>query len=115
MVPDEVMLFRYSALTFNSHRIHYDRKYATETEGYPGLVVHGPLMATWLMALLQQHCKQPVADLSYKALKPVFECADHRPLRLCGAPAPDGLSAQLWVEDHHGDTAMHAIVVFKNA
>ena len=46
--PDDVLLFRYSALTFNGHRIHYDRRYATEVEGYPGLVVHGPLIATLL-------------------------------------------------------------------
>jgi len=114
MVPDEVMLFRYSALTFNSHRIHYDRQYATETEGYPGLVVHGPLMVTWLMDLLQQHCQHAVANLSYKALKPLFVCADQRPIRLCGSPSKDGLSAQLWVEDQQGDTAMHASVVFRN-
>jgi len=47
--PDDVLLFRYSALTFNSHRIHYDRRYVTQTEGYPGLIVHGPLIATLLM------------------------------------------------------------------
>lgn len=49
IVTDEVQLFRYSAMTFNGHRIHYDQRYVTEVEGYPGLVVHGPLMATWLM------------------------------------------------------------------
>ena len=52
-VPDDVLLFRYSALTFNSHRIHYDRRYVTEVEGYPGLVVHGPLIATLLLDLLR--------------------------------------------------------------
>ena len=50
--PDDVLLFRYSALTFNGHRIHYDRRYATEVEKYPGLVVHGPLIATLLLDLL---------------------------------------------------------------
>jgi 3-methylfumaryl-CoA hydratase len=115
VVPDDVMLFRYSALTFNSHRIHYDRKYATETEGYPGLVVHGPLLVTWLMHLLRRHCPLAVASLTYKALKPVYECADQRRLRLCGAPSADGHSAQLWVQDHQGDTAMHATVVFQQA
>jgi len=49
IVPDDVLLFRYSALTFNGHRIHYDRQYVTEVEGYPGLIVHGPLIATLLM------------------------------------------------------------------
>jgi 3-methylfumaryl-CoA hydratase len=52
--PDEVLLFRYSALTFNGHRIHYDRRYATTVEGYPGLVVHGPLIATLLLDLLRR-------------------------------------------------------------
>jgi 3-methylfumaryl-CoA hydratase len=51
---DDVLLFRYSALTFNGHRIHYDRKYVTEVEGYPGLIVHGPLIATLLMDLLRR-------------------------------------------------------------
>ena len=53
--PDPVLLFRYSALTLNSHRIHYDRPYATGVEGYPGLVVHGPLIATLLVDLLRRH------------------------------------------------------------
>lgn len=53
VMPNTVLLFRYSALTFNSHRIHYDREYATGSEGYPGLVVHGPLTATLLLATLQ--------------------------------------------------------------
>ncbi len=51
-IPDDVLLFRYSALTFNGHRIHYDRRYVTEVEGYPGLIVHGPLIATLLLDLL---------------------------------------------------------------
>jgi hypothetical protein len=54
IVPDDVLLFRYSALTFNGHRIHYDRRYVTEVEGYPGLIVHGPLIATLLLDLLRR-------------------------------------------------------------
>ena len=54
IAPDAVLLFRYSALTFNGHRIHYDRRYVTEVEGYPGLVVHGPLIATLLLDLLRR-------------------------------------------------------------
>ena len=53
-IPIRVLLFRYSALTFNSHRIHYDRRYVTDVEGYPGLVVHGPLIATLLADLLRR-------------------------------------------------------------
>src|SRR5690625_6327319 len=55
VTPDPVLLFRYSALTFNSHRIHYDAPYTQEVEGYPGLVVHGPLVATLLLDLLHEH------------------------------------------------------------
>ena len=62
IVPDDVLLFRYSALTFNGHRIHYDRRYVTEVEGYPGLIVHGPLIATLLVDLLRR--EKPEATLS---------------------------------------------------
>ena len=55
IVPDDVLLFRYSALTFNGHRIHYDRRYVTEVEGYPGLIVHGPLLATLLLDLVRRN------------------------------------------------------------
>ncbi len=58
IVPDDVLLFRYSALTFNGHRIHYDRRYVTQVEGYPGLIVHGPLIATLLVDLLRRHRPQ---------------------------------------------------------
>lgn len=56
--PDDVLLFRYSALTFNGHRIHYDRRYAAQVEGYPGLVVHGPLIATLLLDVLRRRRPQ---------------------------------------------------------
>ena len=61
ITPDPTLLFRFSALTFNAHRIHYDRTYATTEEGYPGLVVHGPLTAVLLMELVRFHCA-PVSD-----------------------------------------------------
>ena len=74
LVPNDVLLFRYSALTFNSHRIHYDRRYCLEVEGYPGLVVHGPLMATVMatLAWLQAGRRAPRA-YSFRALAPVFD------------------------------------------
>ena len=60
-----MLLFRYSALTFNGHRIHYDRKYVTEVEGYPGLIVHGPLIATLLMDLVRRAaCPRPMSRRS---------------------------------------------------
>ncbi|MDA8107240.1 MAG: MaoC family dehydratase N-terminal domain-containing protein [Betaproteobacteria bacterium] len=74
LVPDDVLLFRYSALTFNSHRIHYDRRHCLEAEGYPGLVVHGPLMATLMatLAWLQSGRRAPQA-FSFRAQAPVFD------------------------------------------
>ncbi len=60
--PDDVLLFRYSALTFNGHRIHYDRRYVTEVEGYPGLIVHGPLIATLLLDLLRRELPDGAGD-----------------------------------------------------
>jgi len=69
-----VLLFRYSALTFNGHRIHYDRKYVTEVEGYPGLIVHGPLIATLLIDLLRRSLPQAqVQSFSFKAVRPTFD------------------------------------------
>lgn len=74
LTPDPVLLFRYSALTFNSHRIHYDRDYARDVEGYPGLVVQGPLLATLLMDhLLRQRPSGSVRRYSFRALSPLFD------------------------------------------
>ncbi|UUZ64127.1 MaoC family dehydratase N-terminal domain-containing protein [Polaromonas sp. P1-6] len=106
VVPDDVLLFRYSALTFNGHRIHYDRRYVTEVEGYPGLIVHGPLIATLLLDLLRRNL--PGARLShfeFRAVRPVFDIA---PFKLHGTPAPDGKTVQLWTEDHEGWLTMQA-------
>ena len=70
ILADEVLLLRYSALTFNGHRIHYDRPYVTEVEGYPGLVVHGPLIATLLMDLLRRQMPDAdVASFHFKAVR----------------------------------------------
>jgi 3-methylfumaryl-CoA hydratase len=104
--PGDVLLFRYSALTFNSHRIHYDRRYATETEGYPGLVVHGPLVATLLLDLARQH--RPEANLArfeFRAVSPLF---DTSPFKLCGRPEGDGKTISLWATDAGGGLAMTA-------
>ena len=104
--PDAVLLFRYSALTFNGHRIHYDRRYATEIEGYPGLVVHGPLIATLLLdSLRQQMPDAQVARFSFRALKPTF---DLEAFRVCGARGEDGESVRLWAEHLDGTLAMDA-------
>lgn len=73
VVPGESLLFRFSALTFNTHRIHYDHPYATQTEGFPALVVHGPLMATLLVDLCRRQLgDQPLAAFSFRATAPAF-------------------------------------------
>ncbi len=105
IVPDPVLLFRYSALTFNGHRIHYDRPYVTEVEGYPGLVVHGPLIATLLLDLLSRELPQArVRAFEFRAVRPVFDI--HR-FTVCGKPADDGTVA-LWACDHEGWLTMQA-------
>lgn len=108
MAPDDVLLFRYSALTFNGHRIHYDRKYVTEVEGYPGLIVHGPLIATLLVDLVRRNTTRPIRSFEFKALRPTFECADQRTLRACGEPDANGSTVRLWAQDHEGWLTMQA-------
>jgi 3-methylfumaryl-CoA hydratase len=101
---DAVMLFRYSALTFNGHRIHYDRKYVTEVEGYPGLVIHGPLIATLLMDLLRRNLpKAAVAKFTFRAVSPLFDLA---PFFVCGRQ--DGKTVLLWAKNKDGSLAMDA-------
>ena len=103
--PDPVLLFRYSALTFNGHRIHYDRGYVTEVEGYPGLIVHGPLIATLLLDLLRRQMPQAqVRSFNFKAASPLFDIS---PFTVCGKQNPDA-SIALWARNHHGHLAMQA-------
>ncbi len=108
IVPDPVLLFRYSALTFNGHRIHYDRTYVTEVEGYPGLIVHGPLIATLLLDLLRRNLPQArVQAFSFRAVRPLFDI--HR-FTVCGREerVEDGRRFALWARDHEGWLAMQA-------
>jgi 3-methylfumaryl-CoA hydratase len=108
ITPDDVLLFRYSALTFNGHRIHYDRRYVTQVEGYPGLIVHGPLVATMLLELLRRNMPQAqVVGFEFRALRPVFDTA---PFKVHGRPSADGKTVQLWTEDHEGWLTMQATV-----
>jgi len=105
IVPDDVLLFRYSALTFNSHRIHYDRRYVTEVEGYPGLVVHGPLLATLLIDLLRRNRPSVlVRRFEFRALAPLFDIA---PFDVCGRSEDDG-RCTLWAQGVDGAPAMRA-------
>ena len=110
-VPDDVLLFRYSALTFNGHRIHYDRRYVTEVEGYPGLIVHGPMIATLLLDLLRHQLPEAeVARYEFRAVRPVF---DINHFFVCGEPQPDGKTFRLWARDHDGWLTMDATAVIR--
>ena len=105
--PTDALLFRYSALTFNSHRIHYDRRYVTKTEGYPGLIVHGPLIATLLIDLLRRNTTQPITTFRFRAVSPLFDIA---PFSVHGTQ--EGNTATLWARTPTGDLAMEAEASF---
>jgi 3-methylfumaryl-CoA hydratase len=102
VTPDPTLLFRFSALTFNAHRIHYDRDYATG-EGYPGLVVHGQLAAVMLVELVRSHSPQSVSAFTFRALAPLF---DTGPFRLVATP--DGDRVHLEAQGPDGKTALTA-------
>ncbi len=104
--PNSVLLFRYSALTFNAHRIHYDYRYATEIEGYPGLVVHGSLIATLLIDVVR--CQMPqarIAEFRFRAVSALF---DTGPFSVCGRPERDAKTISLWARDKSGGLATTA-------
>jgi len=109
LAGDPVLLFRYSALTFNGHRIHYDLDYARHEEHYPGLVVHGPLQTTLLLDLCRRHDSRPVRKLDYRALHPVFHSER---FTANGSPNPDGTKADLWIANAAGSYAMAATAAF---
>jgi 3-methylfumaryl-CoA hydratase len=105
--PDPVLLFRYSALTANGHRIHYDLGYVTREEGYPGLVVHGPLQATWLADLVRRSRQgASIARFAFRGRRPAF---DQNILTLVGYEADRGL--RLETRDHEGAVCMEATAV----
>ncbi len=108
--PTELLLFRYSALTMNGHRIHYDRSYATEVEKYPGLVVHGPLTFTLLMDLFRR--EMPDTTLKSFAVRAVSPLYDIHDFCVAGAPNDDGTSATLWALNYDGRLAMSAQATF---
>jgi 3-methylfumaryl-CoA hydratase len=111
VVPDDVLLFRYSALTFNGHRIHYDRRYVTEVEGYPGLVVHGPLIATLLVDLARDHvAPMDIETFSFRAVMPLFDIA---PFAVCGTRGPDARAVRMWAQDADGHLAMEATATLR--
>ena len=104
--PDPILLFRFSAVRFNSHRVHYDRDFATQEEGLPGLIVQ----ASMLSFMMSEMCRTEMPDrrltvFNPRTLHPVY---DTGPFTLCGVPAADARSAQLWVLDAEGTVAMVA-------
>jgi 3-methylfumaryl-CoA hydratase len=100
---DPVLLFRFSALTFNGHRIHYDRPYAMEVENYPGLVVHGPLQASWLLNFAAEIKGAAPRQFSFRGVNPLF---DFQSFALCAREADNGL--QLWIQSGEGVRTMDA-------
>ena len=109
VTPTEVMLFRYSALTFNGHRIHYDHPYVTQTEGYPGLVMNGGLTTLLTYELAREHAKSPIRFISSRNVRPMFA---NRPISVCGEPSADGKSAKLWTQDDTGALTLSATAEF---
>ena len=106
VVPTETFLFRYSALTFNGHRIHYDRRYVENVEGYPGLVVHGPLIATLLLELLQHHLPAAAVErFNFKARRPTFDVA---PFSIWGSSTESAGCFRLWSTNNVNETAVEA-------
>jgi 3-methylfumaryl-CoA hydratase len=106
VTADAVLLFRFSALTFNSHRIHYDRPWAMDREGYPGLVVHGPLTSTLLIDFARDHNPGRVfTSYETQARAPLFDTA---PFELRGRSAADGRGAEMWAVTPEGTVAMSA-------
>lgn len=109
VMPDTVMLFRYSALTFNGHRIHYDKDYATGEEHYPGLVVHGPLQATLLLDLCRQHGPAPLKKFEYRAQSPMFA---GQAFTVNGNLDAATRQADVWTTGPGGTYAMRATATF---
>jgi 3-methylfumaryl-CoA hydratase len=109
ITPDPVMLFRYSALTFNGHRIHYDRDYVTGVEGYPGLLVHGPLIGTLMMKLvIEKMGGKSLKTFDFKNMNPVFDVA---PFKICGKVL-DNDQCQVWAAGPDGELAVMATAQF---
>ncbi|THD84699.1 protein dehydratase [Aliigemmobacter aestuarii] len=104
ITPSATLLFRYSAMTFNGHRIHYDKPYATDVEGYPGLVVHGPMQATLLCQFAADLRGAMPERFDYRSLSPLFDDAD---MLCCATDEGDGL--KLWTARPGGPVAMEAV------
>ena len=105
VTPDEVMLFRYSALTFNGHRIHYDHPYVTKVEKYPALVMNGGLTTLLVFELARTHASTPIRTIASRNVRPLFV---NRQFMVCGEPSNDGSKVKLWVVDDTDALALSA-------
>ncbi len=111
VTPDPVLLFRYSALTFNGHRIHYDRDFACGTEGYPGLIVHGPLLGLLMCQLgLDENKPRRPAGYRFRLSQPIFA---HQSFAVAGSPLDGGREAKLWVQNEEGALAAEGLIAFE--
>ena len=109
VTPDPVMLFRYSALTFNGHRIHYDHPYVTGVEGYPNLVMNGGLTTLLAYELARTHASSPIRFMSSRNVRALFV---GRTITVCGEPSADNRTAKLWAQDDTGALALTAEAEF---
>ena len=109
VTPDPVLLFRYSALTFNGHRIHYDHPYVTKTEGYPDLVMNGGLTTLLVFELARKFGPAPIRTIASRNVRPMFV---NREIMVCGEPSADGKSAKLWTQDDTGALSLSAEATF---
>jgi 3-methylfumaryl-CoA hydratase len=110
VTPDPVMLFRYSALTFNGHRIHYDSPYVTQVEGYPGLVMNGGLTTLLVFELARTHASTPIRHISSRNVRALFA---NQPITLGGEPSADNRTAKLWALNPDGALALTAEAEFR--
>jgi len=105
--PDAVTLFRFSALTFNGHRIHYDHPFATGVEGYRGIVVHGPFTALLLLDAAKRQARRTAASYRYRGLAPLF---NEEPITLAGKSSDDNRETDVWAAGPAGTIAMQGRV-----
>ena len=110
VTPDPVMLFRYSALTFNGHRIHYDKPYVTQVEGYPDLVMNGGLTTLLVFELARAHARTPLRHIASRNVRALFV---NQPIALGGEPSADGKTAKLWALNPEGALALTAEAEFR--
>jgi 3-methylfumaryl-CoA hydratase len=110
VTPDPVMLFRYSALTFNGHRIHYDKPYVTQVEGYPDLIMNGGLTTLLAFELARSHASTPMRHIASRNVRALFV---NQPITFGGEPAADNKTAKLWALNPDGALALTAEAEFR--